>query len=190
MNAPSSALLLAVLAVTAPCELNAQQDSTLAVGERVRISKRPRSAEYGDPVTGSLTEIRRDTLVVQVESPNVFVFVPLSSVKKLEVSRGKKSRARTGATVGFWGGALAGAVIVLASDEQSDGGLLDINPEELVGKTAGGAVVGALIGAAVGAGIGALFKTDRWEEIPLDELRIGPSPIAPDGVSVSASLRL
>jgi hypothetical protein len=28
------------------------------------------------------------------------------------------------------------------------------------------------MGALVGAGIGALIKTDRWEEVPLDGLRM------------------
>lgn len=40
-----------------------------------------------------------------------------------------------------------------------------------------------------GAIVGTFIKTDRWEDIPLDDLRIELSPVAADGVSVSASLR-
>ena len=43
----------------------------------------------------------------------------------------------------------------------------------------------------IGAGIGAVSgPADRWETVPLDEIRVGLSPFASDGVAVSVSLRL
>ena len=39
----------------------------------------------------------------------------------------------------------------------------------------GGAGLGAL-GAGIGAIVGALIKTDRWEEVPLDRLRVSFVP--------------
>ena len=52
------------------------------------------------------------------------------------------------------------------------------------------AVVFGAGGALLGAVTGAFIKTDRWEEVPLDEIRVGLSPFASDGVAVSVSLRL
>lgn len=46
------------------------------------------------------------------------------------------------------------------------------------------------VGAGVGAAIGAVARTDRWETVPLDDIRVGLSPVTPDGVAVSATLRL
>jgi hypothetical protein len=50
--------------------------------------------------------------------------------------------------------------------------------------------MGGMLGAGLGALIGSFIKFDRWEEVPLRELRIQPSPIAADAVSLSVSLRL
>ncbi len=41
---------------------------------------------------------------------------------------------------------------------------------------AGGAGVGVLVGGLLGLGIGALIKTDRWEEVPLDQFRVSLVP--------------
>jgi hypothetical protein len=42
----------------------------------------------------------------------------------------------------------------------------------------------------LGALVGSTIKTDRWETVPLDDIRVGPSPVTPDGVAVSVTLRL
>jgi hypothetical protein len=50
------------------------------------------------------------------------------------------------------------------------------------------ALVFGAAGGLVGLGIGALFKTERWEEVPLDQLRVSVAP-QPDGrLGVSVSL--
>jgi hypothetical protein len=35
----------------------------------------------------------------------------------------------------------------------------------------------SVIGVAFGGGIGAVYKTDRWEEVPLDRLRVSIVPL-------------
>ena len=45
---------------------------------------------------------------------------------------------------------------------------------------AGGAAVVGVTGALVGLGIGALSKSERWEDVPLDRLRVSIVPL-PDG---------
>ena len=39
-----------------------------------------------------------------------------------------------------------------------------------------GVVAVGAVGAGIGAGIGALSKTDKWEEVPLDQLRVSIVP--------------
>ena len=41
---------------------------------------------------------------------------------------------------------------------------------------AGGALVGGALFGVIGAGIGTFIKTDRWEEVPLDRLRVSFGP--------------
>jgi hypothetical protein len=39
-----------------------------------------------------------------------------------------------------------------------------------------GAGVGGLVGLVVGLGVSPLIKTERWEEVPLDRLRVSVAP--------------
>ncbi len=45
-------------------------------------------------------------------------------------------------------------------------------------------------GAVLGNVIGKSIESERWEEVPLDRLRVGLSPVTADGVAVFASLRI
>ena len=47
-----------------------------------------------------------------------------------------------------------------------------------------GAVGGALIGTAIGVGI----RGERWEEVPLEKVRMSISPLRNGGLSFSVSL--
>jgi MFS family permease len=93
--------------------------------------------------------------------------LPLASVTRLEVSRGRKSHTLIGLGIGFIGGAAIGGLVATGFDE--GGG--DWGNYFLVGAAIGGAAFGA-----IGAGIGALVKSDRWEEVPLDQLRVSLVP--------------
>ena len=52
-----------------------------------------------------------------------------------------------------------------------------------------GALVGGAIGAGLGAGIRLAVKSDRWEEAPLDRLRVSVLPQRGGGLGLGVSVR-
>ena len=159
-------------------------------GDRIRLTQvvGPRSlATYKKRLEGTFTVLATDTLVVQVTSGTILpayptqdarrerrksgdlVKVPLASVTKLEVSRGKKPNTGKGALIGGGLGAIA-----LGVPAYLFGNLFDDRRNTGLGIT--GAVVGAWIGGGLGAGIGYLIKRERWERVPLNIPRIGFAP--------------
>jgi hypothetical protein len=161
----------------------------VAEGDRVRVWAPSVGVEGW---VGTLLALRPDTIVVG-NSKNLVL--EISSLTKLEVSRGNESKAGTGGIIGFVGGAVAGAVICLASecsitvgsgDGDSRSDPLDENPLVSVGLAA---VVGGAVGYGVGVLIGSTIKVDRWEEIPLDQLRVTIAPCPGGGLSVGLRVR-
>ena len=45
-----------------------------------------------------------------------------------------------------------------------------------------------IVGAGVGAIIGGIIRTDRWEKVPVDRIRLGFAPQRDGGAVISASL--
>ena len=100
MKARKIAPLVATLLLTPPAGLLAQEKPAVAPGDRVRVSapefvreqllRGGHSVRVGPPpLVGTLTDLKRDSLAVQVRSLDPLV-VPLSTVTRLEVSRGTK----------------------------------------------------------------------------------------------------
>jgi len=181
MNAVRIAALLAILASNVAVDLAAQQTApALKLGDRVRVLV-PTTEE---PYLGTIQALGSDTLLLAIEGDRDPLVLSLADMTSLELSRGVKSRWATGAALGAGTLGLIGfAVDCTTSDEESmvwGGGCGDGKYTLILG--AAGAVIGGLIGSTV--------KVERWEEIPLDVLRIEASAVSPDGVSVSVSLRL
>jgi hypothetical protein len=124
--------------------------------------------------------MKADTLVLDAADRVETLEVPLTLVKKVEVSRGRKSNIGKGAIVGGLAGVLIGAA---GAAFWGDAGIS--------GSDAGAVIVAfAAAGTGIGALIGASGKTDRWEEVPLREIRFGLSSVDNDGIEVSVTLRL
>ena len=89
------------------------------------------------------------------------------------MARGQKSNWTTGAIIG---GAVLGAASLAAVIGVCDPGgnppNCSVTGGGILAVTAAGAVVGAVIGAALGS----QSKSDRWEELPLDRLRVSFAP--------------
>ena len=170
------ALALALIVTTSACSGHVA-DTSIAPGDRVRVTAP--SIDMNRSVR-TVAALETDTLVLNTDERANALQVPLADVTKLEVHRGKKSGARTGALIGL---AFGGGVTLLASfnEDCADNclALAFVSVPILGGATAG---LGALIGLAI--------QTDRWEAVPLDDIRVGPSPISGDGVAVSVALRL
>ncbi len=178
MNAPRVASLAVALLFTTLVDLFAQQGSSLTPGDRVRVSRFGTVA----PVVCIVLSMKADTLVLDAEGRVETLEVPLALVEKVEVSRGKESNAGKGAIRGGVVGASFG--LVFAGAILLDGG----SDKEVVSVAFLAAFTGA--GMLVGTAIGAVSSSDRWEEVPLDGIRIGPSSVHHDGLEVSVALRL
>ena len=138
--------------------LLAQEAPSLEPGVRVRMT-----APHCNAISkkGRLQEMRGDTLVLDT------IECPLENAWKLEVSRGRKrsvGRVLAGASLGILGG-LLGAAVGYALEHDRCHDTCGIAP-------AIGGIVGAGGGVVIGTVIGALIRTDRWEEVPLNHLRV------------------
>ena len=147
----------------------------MKAGTRVRVS-----------IDGSLTRsigtvaaLEDHTLLMVLESGDQTA-IPLASIERLEVSRGRAStqeRFQKGAFIGFLSGALY-PVIILAPQVR--------RARDVVHVFIIGAIWGVPCGA-IGALIGAASPGERWEQAPLP-VRVGIAPQRKGGIALSASL--
>ncbi len=169
--------------IVPPSLLSGQQPLPLESGERVRMVY-----DCGNAVMYSggrrinctdteanVTAMTNDSIILAVDERTTPFAVPLASVTSLEVVRGQKRRAGRGALIGLGIGAGAGAIggaIAEAAGEQfcidtcGSGGVI----------TLVSAAFGGLSGLVIGTAVGAFIKTDHWEEVPLDRLRVSFAP--------------
>ncbi|HEY3280393.1 MAG TPA: hypothetical protein VGJ83_07750 [Gemmatimonadales bacterium] len=142
-----------MLSVTPCLSANAQLiPPPLHQGQRVRVTA---PASSPARITGTFIGIRSDSVVVA--GPEGERAVPRSAVLRLDVSRGPKTNAGTGALIGMGVVGAAGLVACGGCFASDDGGganfLLVLFP-----SLAGGALIGVLIGSGV--------HSDRWEPVP------------------------
>ena len=147
------------------------QEAPVAPGEHVRVWPQTdaRGRPVGIPIQGRLTTWTADSLVL--DDNNRPWTLPLGSVSRLDVSRGRASRGRgamRGILYGVGPGILLGALLGYGSYQEPScpsGSLcIDFGPEV---AAFGGAVLGAGAGALFGGILGALSPGERWERIPL-----------------------
>ena len=168
--------LLAIGLTAAPLTAIASQESPVVKpGDRVRIMAPSVSRA---PFAGTLVTLQTDSLVVQ-GGANTWR-LSLASVERVELSRGRKSNVLLGAGIGLLVGAGIGAMIGSGCDTE-----LFATKGECIALGAG--VFGGA-GALVGAISGALTRTERWAEVPLDDLRISIMPRRGGRVQFMASL--
>ena len=135
----------------------AQSNLPMAVDQRVRVWTAAPEA-----ITGRVASVSADGFEVANEG-GAPVRVARAAVKKIEVSRGGRSRG-AGATRGALRGAIIGAVAgaVLGGLQHEDIG----EDGSSVGKAAAlGAWSGGLFGGLIGAGVGAARAGERWEQV-------------------------
>ena len=175
-TAPIAAVLLLINSVQS---LDAQ---TVSAGERVRATIEEQSGK----LTGTLEEWGSDTLYVVPDGASQDVrarAISLSSLSRLEISRGQKSNAGKGALIGGGIGLLLGGGMSIIAGSTVDTEVTSTDYLIFTGLvTVGGAGIGALIGS--------LIKSERWEEFPLDRLRLGIAPRSDGGFQITAVLRL
>lgn len=168
-----SLTLVAAALVVATSSPLAAQEAPVDPGARVRVT----APDLGiDKYTGVLEGVVGDTLAVDT------LRLALASVTRLEVHRGRKSNVGKGALIGLAGGAAAG---VGFSVWFTNAGEFDFDKVALVFVpifSAAGTGIGALLGAA--------SKVDRWEEVPLDRIRVSVTPLGNGGLTILVSVKV
>ena len=159
----------------AATEIAAQE--LLASGSRVRVTASD-CALSGQAAT--FRALRADTLFLETTQ------CPLASVTRLDVSIGRKRHALLGAGIGFAAGALVAVVACNGGECVIGEGDDDCCDEDLTGVFA---FFLGLAGGGVGAITGYFIKTDLWEEIPLERLRLGLAPQRDGGFALGFSVR-
>ena len=189
--------LLAILAFVPLASAAAQ----VRPGERVRVTHLPICpvdlCVGTRPVrrrTGVFVAYERDTLMLSGGPRSDQLAVPLTSITKLEVHRGQQPRGHTAlrAVGGLVSGAALGAAMV--------GGIglfihftfnpfdKDLSELELEKDMLRFAVIGGALGM-IGGILGARMFVDRWEEVPLDRLRVSFGPQRDGKFGLGASVR-
>ncbi len=190
MNAQKIVPIAVALILMPSADLAAQETTAVTPGSRIRASA---PSVSNKPFVGDVVGWESDSLIANARVwqsgtwLNQQVKVGIGSLTKLEVSRGRKSRFLQGLGYGLLVGAATGAVIGAASGDDDPSTWFAMSAGE---KAAVGAISLGLLGGIVGGVIGLSSPGERWEEVPLDRLRVGPSPVTADGVAVSVSLRL
>ena len=155
----------------ASTEIAAQE--SLASGSRVRVTA-PECELRGQAAT--FRALRADTLVLETTQ------CPLASVTRLDVSGGQKSHTLLGAGIGFAAGAL-GAVVICEVVEK---GSCELGDDDI--RLEAALITGAIVGA-LGGITGYFIKTERWEEVPLERLRVSLAPQRDGGFALGFSVR-
>ena len=171
-------LAVTVFTLASPVRAVAQEFLWLKPGAKVRITA---PALGMSERVGRLQVLNGDTLVVQVEARRQgrlqvgVLQVPMPAIAKLDVRTGRRGHWLEGAGIGFALGLALGA----ASGEGSSDSHVEIPTPLAAGISVG--ILGAIIGQSI--------KSDKWSEVPLDQLR--PRLIAQqDGrVGLGVSLR-
>ena len=157
-------LFVLTVSVFVPFAILTAQQNPLQPGSRVRIT----APDCGlNQQTGMLDPSLGDTLVLAYGASNARCL--RSNVTRLEVSRGRRSKWVTGLGLGLLGGALVGAAVGPTLNHPEDG-------LTAADWAAVGVLLGAPTGMVLGTLIGASIKRDRWEEVPLDRLRVSFAP--------------
>lgn len=124
---------------------------------------------------GTLVRWQGDTLAVTSgESTTLF---GVSALSRLQVSRGTRSHRLVGAGVGFLAG--TGTSLALLYTRGSTSPCDQSANQDAMGSAEclGLAVLGGLAGAGLGVIVGGLFRTERWADVPLEQLRITLGPL-------------
>jgi hypothetical protein len=162
--------------------LSAQQPPPVEPGARVRVGQECRDAYTGRGATGLgricptdigvLTAMTSDSIVLNTAEEGDLLAFALDSVTRIDVHRGRKSKWLLGMGIGFLAGSGAGALVGTSLDCTEYLGTTS-NEASCTGL---GALGGAAVGAVVGALVGSSIRTDKWEEVPLDRLRVNFVP--------------
>jgi hypothetical protein len=160
--------LVAAVSVLVPCIPLSAQAPQLQPGARLRLTV---SCEPGPEcrVEGRFVQLRADTLTLAVAE--AATSYSLDAIQRVEVSR-HRSQTIAGVGAGFLVGAGVTFIVLHGGGSTS---LCDrsANQDAIAsGECLGLAALGGLAGAGLGALIGGAVRTERWQELPVEGLRV------------------
>lgn len=155
MSIVCSRKLLVVFALLALSSPAAAQTEQLTPGARIRVSV------SGPPLRTQVARFEQLTDSALVTSGNVVI--PITSITRLELSRGRKLNV-VGGAVGSIVGIAVGAAIACDANRDSYGVFCGGQNDT---KVAVGAGIGGVAGAVLGA---FLFRRDRWMPVNLQRV--------------------
>jgi len=172
-------LFIGIVIALAPATAEAQaQTFLLPPGTRVRVTRPcvegPRETQRPDrwcPMVGEFVQAQAGILLISVaDSTGRY---DLDSVWRFEVSRGSGSFRLVGAAAGFLAG-VGGSFVVLHGGGSTSLCDRSANQDAMnAGECLGLVALGGLAGASLGAVVGGLIRTERWDVVPLERLRVG-----------------
>ena len=151
---PFAAILLAsVLLLRPSAPIEAQQADTLHPGDRIRVT-----VVTPTPRLYIGTYQARTDSALQLQSGGSPLTIAMTTVSRLEQSRGRKLSV-TGGVLGFLVGGAGGAALGCLANRDDYGVFCGGQSDTKV-------VVGAALGGAAGAALGAiLFRRERWTPV-------------------------
>ena len=137
-------------------------------------------------LSGMLTSVANDSITItDCRLENGVYQRPISDLKKLEISSGRKDAALKGLLIGAGSGALLGMIVGYMPGESPFRGDVIINKSHFSLEST---LTGAVGGAFLGAFFGSLIKEDHWREVDHrqwpGQVRVGINPIDP-GIDLS-----
>ena len=160
--------------------LAAQEPPPVSVGDRVRFW----TQQVLGATQGTIAGWEADSFAITDN------WIPITSVTRLEVRRrgSRGAKVALGAGGGLLEGALSGALLGFAvcSGESSSGSVCNAEIGAGIGAVAFGGA-----GLILGSIYGLFASIDRWEEVPLDRLRVSfvPHPDGSTGLRVSVTFQ-
>lgn len=155
-----------VLQLALPQSIHGQQQGRLQPGERVRVVAP--AAGVSDPIAGTVVELRRDTLTMQLGSRTrptaVQVSIPVTAVTRLERSAGARNRVANG-VLGVVAGTGLGAVAGQLHYRMQSYQVTEVG-EEREGRESLRTEL-TVAGAVIGTVVGVLLPGERWRRVPV-----------------------
>lgn len=161
----------------------------LAVGVRVRVTTAT-ALKAGGPIRGTLIALDDELMTVAIDDGrgSAPLQLPIRTVSKVEVSRGRKGNALPGAMAGFAGGAAIGFVLIPERPSVVSCPINRPNCPHSTRRPGAVLAVGA-VGAALGAFAGQLIPTERWTPVDVPALQITLRPISGPSLGATVTIR-
>jgi hypothetical protein len=176
--------LLAMVIILGSCltGIAQGQDPVLRPGSTIRLmAPCPPTEQPAAPgplaacrYQGTLVGMPADSLTIAAGHGTIHL--DRRAVTQLEISRGRRSQWLPGAGVGFLAGA---GITYLVLHQGGSTSLCDrsANQDAIGSLECGGlTVLGGLAGAGLGAIIGGRFRSERWQDVPIERLRVSLVP--------------